>query len=89
VALGFRFPALPNPVLPTLGSEDVQGFQELILTMRIPADVMEVLRTEVMATGAVDVRELKREDWTQLPAWGRLREMERRRICSALGLAIQ
>ena len=34
--------------------------------------------------GAVDVKELRLDDWQRLPAWSKLRPMEVRRLVAAI-----
>ena len=62
----------------------VDGMQALFEAARLPQDVRGDLAREICALGAVAISELSREDWEALNAWGRLRELERRRVLNAV-----
>lgn len=65
----------------------IAGFEELKASMRISNDIACELHLDLVNLGACDVRELGRPDWLALPVWGKLRELERRRLLIAAGLA--
>ena len=46
----------------------------------LPSSGREALAREVVASGAVNVQELTRQDWEQLEAWQLLKPLERRRV---------
>ena len=46
--------------------------------------VVAALLADVVAAGAVHVRELTTDDWLALPEWGTLRPLEKRRLTSAV-----
>ena len=62
----------------------VIGLDDMLQRARIPRPAAEELKAEICGLGAVHVRELTHADWQMLEAWGRLREMERRRVLSAV-----
>ena len=62
----------------------VAGLRELLCAAALPAAVAEQLKREVVDSGAVHVGEFSRSDWSALPVWAQLREMERRRFWKAL-----
>lgn len=74
--------AVPSGRLPGT----VYGLQEVLEAASIPETAREGFLQELLAMGAIDVRELGRPDWERLQAWGCLREMERRRVFGRLGL---
>ena len=65
----------------------IAGFETLKSSMMISSDIACELHMDLVNLGACDVRELGRPDWLALPVWGKLREMERRRLLIAVGLA--
>ena len=64
----------------TSDDQPVQGMKELLAHARIPDATAVALSVQVAALGPVSVEELSRDDWRALPAWGALKEMERRRL---------
>ena len=46
----------------------------------LPVAAEAALAKDVVATGAVNVQELSKEDWEQLPSWVSLKPLERRRL---------
>ena len=62
------------------------GLANLLSASKISLSVSPAILDEVAALGAVDVRELRSEDWAALPSWALLREMEKRRILTVLGI---
>ena len=79
-------PAAAVP-LPSLSpSSAVAGFDAAMSAAKLPGPVADALLTDVVATGAVDVAELARGDWEQLPSWRKLRRMEIRRLLATLAL---
>ena len=80
----------PPPAPPVVGAVlgppvagAVQGLDALLHGASMAGPVADELKTQVAALGAVHVRELGHADWQALGAWGRLREMERRRLLAA------
>ena len=63
----------------------VDGLEAFLDRAHVPVQLRAGLVREIYDLGAVSIRELVREDWEGLTAWARLREMERRRIITALG----
>lgn len=63
------------------------GLEAFLTSAAVFGPQAEALKAEVAATGAVDVRELKPEDWAALPAWPSLRLMEQRRIAARAAAA--
>ena len=70
---------------PTIKSGVVRGLASLLGASKIPAQVSKLIVVDVEALGAVDVQELRSGDWTSLPSWSQLREMEKRRLLAAIG----
>ena len=70
---------------PTIKSGVVRGLASLLEASKIPAQVSKLIVVDVEALGAVDVQELRSGDWTSLPSWSQLREMEKRRLLAAIG----
>jgi len=67
-------------------SRAVRGLAELFQNAAIDEAVAQQLRVEIDALGAVDVQELRLEDWRALPSWARLRPLERRRLVVRSGV---
>ena len=61
------------------------GLRELVSAAGVPAAAIGLQR-DLVALGAVHVRELRLPDWEGLPSWQALRVLERRRMLAALGL---
>ena len=81
--------AAPAPVLPLAAGElgapgQVEGLQHLMSAARLSGPVVAALMADVVAAGAVHVRELTSDDWLALPSWGSLRPLEKRRLTSAV-----
>ena len=68
-------------------AQDVSGFDKLMAEAVLPELAADDLLHDVEGTGARDVKELELADWQALPAWGRLRPMEQRRMKSAIATA--
>ena len=60
------------------------GFADLMVTARLTGPVVGELFSDVLALGAVDVKELCLDDWQRLPACKELRPMEVRRLAAAI-----
>ena len=56
------------------------GLTSFLTAASISTALVTAIEKDVSELGAVDVRELRPEDWQALPTWTSLREMERRRI---------
>ena len=67
-----------------VSSGNVCGLSEILASAKVPARLLHAFENEISALGAVDVRELARDDWAMLPSWALLREMEKRRVLAAL-----
>ena len=61
-------------------SSILRHFAQFMESAVIRASVGEALLREVVALGAVNVRELTVADWSALPSWSQLRPLEQRRI---------
>ena len=59
---------------------EIRDFAQFMESAVIRASVGEALSREVVALGAVNVRELTVADWSSLPSWSQLRPLEQRRI---------
>ena len=81
-------PAAVHPVLAgldaptTVGS--VAGFAEVMSSAHVASTVVDDLLSDIVALGAVNVKELDLADWRQLPSWKKLRTMEVRRLVAVL-----
>ena len=47
---------------------------------QLPRAAREAIARDILATGAIEVDELTREDWEQLPTWHHLKPLEKRRV---------
>ena len=47
---------------------------------QLPQPAREAITRDALATGAIDVVELTKEDWEQLPSWQHLKPLEKRRV---------
>ena len=70
--------------LPAMDFSCVSGFADLMEAARLTGPVVGELLSDVLALGAVDVKELRLDDWQRLPAWSKLRPMEVRRLVAAI-----
>ena len=70
--------------LPAMDFSCVSGFADLMVTARLTGPVVGELFSDVLALGAVDVKELCLDDWQRLLAWKKLRPMEVRRLAAAI-----
>ncbi len=81
--------SVPAPLAPSATSASVPpsvvGFVEAMTVAKLHGPVVDALLAEVVATGAVHVRELALSDWQQLSSWGALRVMEVRRLTAVIG----
>ena len=77
--------AAPQLVTPMVG--DVFGLDELLERAHIVGHVAMSLKANIRELGAVDVHELGCQDWVALESWCGLREMEKRRVLAAAGIA--
>ena len=79
--------ALSSPVLPVAGgAEDraqIEGFGGFVDAARLPVQVTEALRAELLDLGVVDITEVAPSDWRALPSWSDLRPFEQRRVLRA------
>ena len=66
------------------GEGRLGGFEEFARRAAVPAAKARLLEAEVLAAGALHVRELSTTDWESLGGWGSLGVFERRRILGAL-----
>ena len=60
--------------------ESVAELAAFFESVKLPPRAVDVLSKDIVATGAVHVQELTREDWEGLPSWASLKPMERRRV---------
>ena len=58
----------------------VTDLESFLDAASLPSSAREALAREVVATGAVNVQELTRQDWEKLEAWQLLKPLERRRV---------
>ena len=61
----------------------VVGLDELVAASGLPEALIADFKQEVSATGALHVNEFCQDDRPRMQVWGRLREMERRRLLHA------
>ena len=66
--------------------EPVEGLAALMSGARMPEPPYATFRDELLALGAVHVKELGPEEWPRLQAWSSLRPLEQRRLAHALGV---
>lgn len=78
--------SLPAPSMATCTS-GVSDFSMLVEKARLPADRSAPILRDLVALGAVSVRELELADWRSLPSWEQLRPLEQRRLLAAVGLS--
>ena len=69
-----------EPALPPSDASAVLDLGLFLDRARIPKRLCGDIVKDVEEFGAVDVEELRREDWESLPSWGNLKVAERRRI---------
>lgn len=77
-------PVLPIAVGEPSAPDHVEGLQQLMSAARLSGAVVPALAADVVAAGAVHVRELTTDDWIALPSWSSLRPLEKRRLMSAV-----
>ena len=68
---------------PNVGDRSAATVVDLDLFMeraQLPLSVREAITRDVLAVGAVNVDELTKEDWEQLPTWQHLKPLEKRRV---------
>ena len=61
-------------------SSPVADLEQFLKAAKLPVAAEAALAKDVVATGAVNVQELSKEDWEQLPSWVSLKPLERRRL---------
>jgi hypothetical protein len=80
--------SVPAPLLPTTAptstTDSVNGYAETMAAAKLSGPIVETLLADVVATGAVHVRELVLSDWQRLSSWHSLRVMEARRLEAVL-----
>ena len=80
--------SVPAPLLPitapTSTIDSVNGYAETMAAAKLSGPIVETLLADVVATGAVHVRELVLSDWQRLSSWHSLRVMEARRLEAVL-----
>ena len=81
--VGLRAPLAP-PAPSSSAAPGVCGLGALCAAARLPEDASSALLVDLLAMGAVDVRELGGREWQSLAAWARLKPLERRRLESVL-----
>ena len=67
------------PAEPADGSA-VAELASVLAEAKLPPNIVASLTQDVVATGAVHVRELTPGDWEGLPSWSCLKPLERRRV---------
>lgn len=84
-------PVLRAPLLPVSaasghgqGGAELLGMRALVELAQLPLAKATLLQTELLALGAVHVRELREADWKGLDAWATLLPFEQRRVLAAL-----
>ena len=60
--------------------EEVTDLALFLETAKLPPQIVLSLTQQIVALGAVHVQELSRADWSQLPAWASMKELERCRV---------
>ena len=77
-------PVPPGPSASALDDDGdasaVADLSRLLGAAHLPQAARAALVHDVLATGAVHVQELTRQDWEELPAWQSLKPLECRRI---------
>ena len=69
---------------PGESAQSVCGYAVLVQSARFPADLAHSLLQDLLAMGAVDVRELSLADWGICVSFTRARPLEQRRLLNAL-----
>ena len=81
-------PCLVAPVLSSAalarGFASVEGFAEAMAAAKLAGAVVDDLFSEVLAVGAVHVKELALSDWQALTSWPKLRPLEVRRLVAVI-----
>ena len=72
----------PGP--PQVQVGDLAGMAELAEAAKLPFAKRSILESQIIAMGAVHVKELVPADWESLPAFGQLLPFEQRRLLAAL-----
>jgi hypothetical protein len=62
------------------------GMSDLVGGARLPVALAASMEAEVLALGAVHVKEMTLDDWKSLASWSRLRPLEQRRLLAHLRL---
>ena len=73
-----------DPGASSHAGQRLSGFEDLMRMASVPALAATALHGDLLAAGAVHVRELEPNDWERLPAWAALKLLERRRVLAAL-----
>lgn len=69
---------------PGESAQSVCGYAVLVQSARFPADLAHSLLQDLLAMGAVDVRELSPADWGSCVSFTQARPLEQRRLLNAL-----
>ena len=81
--VGLRAPLAP-PAPSSSAAPGACGLGALCAAARLPEDARSALLVDLLAMGAVDVRELGGQEWQSLAAWAQLKPLERCRLESVL-----
>lgn len=77
------------PIVTTDGDgphrSSVSGFDRLTQRAELPDDICQLVFTDLIELGAVDVSELDSSDWTGLAAWSKMKPLQQRRLLKAAG----
>ena len=76
--------ALARPQLGIRTSHGVQGLGEILSAVALPETIVSQLQEQVEAMDALHVLELTTDDWTTLPIWNCLLEMQKRWLRRAI-----
>ena len=63
----------------------VQGFDSLVVSAKVRGPIVDELLAEIVAAGAVHIKEWSLSDWKALPSWSKLRLFQVRRLELTIG----
>lgn len=79
--------AVQLPVAKGDHSGRLAGMSAVASQAQLPADTASLLEAEILAEGAVHVKELTPEDWAGLSSFARLKPFQQRRLMSAVSVS--
>ena len=63
----------------------VQAFDSLVVSAEVGGPIVDELLADIVAAGAVHIKELSLSDWKALPSWSKLRLFQVRRLELTIG----